>query len=58
MRIFRTCPYTYIKNKRLNPFDDVYKYLYHDGHLWVDMVSVSRINSALIGLLDRDCNYP
>jgi hypothetical protein len=51
-------PIRTLKNRRLNPFDNVYKYLYHHGHLWVDMVTVSRIHSPLVGLLDRDCNYP
>jgi len=44
--------------RRQNPYDNKWKYLYHHGHLWVDLITVSRVNGPVIGLYDCDCDFP
>ena len=46
------------RQKKQNPFDNIYKYLYHHGHLWIDLITVNRMNGPLIGIYDCDCMYP
>jgi hypothetical protein len=56
----------YLTKVRLNsqnqlhliPEDNMYKYLYVHGHLWVDLVTPDRINTPLIGLLDVESPKP
>jgi len=44
--------------RRQYPHDNIYRYLYRSGSLWVDLITVSRVNGPLIGLYDSDSmNY-
>jgi hypothetical protein len=44
--------------RRQNPEDNSYKYLFHHGHLWIDLITVSRVNGPLIGFYDSDMRKP
>jgi len=43
---------------RMIPEDNLYKYLYVRGNLWLDLVSPDRINTPLVGLLDVESAKP